>query len=263
MFSHCLRLQVKAFSRYCGRRLPSVPATTVRSRIATGIGTRSAHTTSRFAAFNDGQTVIIGIMVANGVVFLAWQKAIGQRPQDLNVDMCAFLESHFTTSIKNLENGRYWTLLTGAFSHISLGHFFSNMVTMYAFGSVLVLHPGLNGARILAISLGSALTGSVGILVQQMMRDPRKRTDALGASGVVMGLGCAAALLAPTQRMLLLAVVPVPLWGLMAGYFMYDAVFLNRQDGVAHSGHLGGLAFGAAYYWLSLRRFGGIGFRRF
>ncbi len=199
-------------------------------------------------------------MVANGVVFLAWQNAMGRYRQDLNIDLLKFLDSHFTTSISNLKKGRYWTLLTGAFSHMSLGHFLTNMISMYAFASVLVLHPGLSGARILTISLGSALAGNVGFLIQQMMRDPRKQTNAIGASGMVMGLGCAAAFLAPAEKMLLLAVVPVPLWGLMAGYFLYDAVFLNRQDKVAHSGHLGGLAFGAAYYWLSLRR---LGFRRF
>jgi len=81
----------------------------------------------------------------------------------------------------------------------------------------------------------------------------------------VMGLGSAAACLMPQARVLLFAVVPVPLWILVPAYFVYDAYYLNAVDSrVAHAGHIGGSIFGVVYYALVLRRFGGIlGPRRF
>ena len=136
------------------------------------------------------------------------------------------------------------------------------MLSFYAFGSVLATFPGaVTPVRFLALSLGSAVAGSVGYVIQQAFSEPRRRSVAIGASGMVMGLGSAAAMLAPRQTMLLFGILPVPLWGLMAGYFVYDAFYLGKQSRVAHSGHVGGAIFGAGFYWLVLRRFGGVGFR--
>jgi hypothetical protein len=55
-------------------------------------------------------------------------------------------------------------------------------------------------------------------------------------------------------------VIPVPLWVMLALYVVYDLhpVLLSLaghrfNDGVAHAGHLGGLAFGLLYWRLGLR----------
>ena len=106
---------------------------------------------------------------------------------------------------------------------------------------------------------GSAFSGSAGYIYNESQKKLRRTRSALGASGMVMGLGSAAALLAPSTTMLLFGIVPVPMWALIAGYFAADAYYLDAQDArVAHAGHLGGLAFGVAYYALRLRRFGGV-----
>lgn len=76
---------------------------------------------------------------------------------------------------------------------------------------------------------------------------------------MVMGVGSAAMCLLPNARVLLFAVVPVPLWVLVPAYFVYDAYYLNAQDSrVGHAGHIGGSIFGVVYYALFLRKFGGI-----
>jgi membrane associated rhomboid family serine protease len=44
------------------------------------------------------------------------------------------------------------------------------------------------------------------------------------------------------------------LWATVAGYAVYDGYYLNdNKSRVGHAGHLGGLAFGIAYYLLRLR----------
>lgn len=79
-------------------------------------------------------------------------------------------------------------------------------------------------------------------------------TRGLGFSGALMGITSVAACLNPSARVALYGIVPVPLWGLVAGYAFFDGYYVNDANSrVAHAGHLGGLAFGVAYYLLRLR----------
>jgi membrane associated rhomboid family serine protease len=49
-------------------------------------------------------------------------------------------------------------------------------------------------------------------------------------------------------------IIPLPLWATVAGYAVYDGYYLNDNNSrIGHAGHLGGLAFGIAYYLLRLR----------
>lgn len=69
-----------------------------------------------------------------------------------------------------------------------------------------------------------------------------------------MGVSTVATCFYPNVRMLLMGVVPMPLWALTAGYIIYDGYFLNDAGAtIGHAGHLGGAAFGALYYLLRLR----------
>ena len=64
----------------------------------------------------------------------------------------------------------------------------------------------------------------------------------------------------PNETMLVFWLIPVPLWILLSVYVLYDlhpvllALAGDRLfTGVAHAGHLGGLAFGFIYWKFSLR----------
>lgn len=75
---------------------------------------------------------------------------------------------------------------------------------------------------------------------------------------MVMGMGAAATLLAPMTQMVVL-VFPAPLFLVTAGYVAADTYYLDSKTSrIGHAAHLGGLAFGAVYYFVSLRRFGGV-----
>lgn len=87
---------------------------------------------------------------------------------------------------------------------------------------------------------------------------PVERWQGLGASGMVMGMGATATLLAPLTPMAILF-VPAPLFVVMAGYVALDTYFLNSKTSrIGHAAHLGGLTFGAVYYFASLRQYGGV-----
>jgi len=81
----------------------------------------------------------------------------------------------------------------------------------------------------------------------------------LGFSGAVSGVVTAAALLFPTRKMLLMGIIPMPLWVLGLGYIAYDTYSMDAVDStVGHDAHIGGAVFGAAFYMVFLRRFGGL-----
>lgn len=83
---------------------------------------------------------------------------------------------------------------------------------------------------------------------------PRVELQALGLSGVVMGLIAALSLAAPTAKFDVARKQSLPAWLLMALYIFYDSSRLNDLNSeVGHAAHLGGAAFGAIFYFLALR----------
>ena len=178
-----------------------------------------------------------------------------------------FLNSNFLLNVDDVAQ-RPWTVVTSAFSHQDIGHLAGNMFSLYAFGSVL-LSVGITPVAFSSILLGSAVAGSFGFLYHSSTKQRvvdgfhRKSVNGLGASGAVMGVGAAAALLRPTASMLIFGVIPVPLFLLLGSYVYYDSYYMDDPSSmVGHAAHLGGAAFGAGAYFLVLRRYGGLLGRR-
>jgi membrane associated rhomboid family serine protease len=170
-----------------------------------------------------------------------------------------FMEK-MTLNLTAFQHGNYLSALTSVFTHVDIGHIFSNMFTVYFMGSFLASAPVITPFRYLTIALGSGLAGSAGYLFnryyQLQAQGPRAAdyTYGLGFSGAVMGISSVAACLAPHSRVLIYGIVPMPLWALVTGYAFYDGYFVNNPNSrIGHAGHLGGLAFGLVYYLARLR----------
>jgi membrane associated rhomboid family serine protease len=156
-----------------------------------------------------------------------------------------------------LKSRAYHTLLTSTFTHVDFFHLLGNMFTAYFLGSFLCYSPLITPLRFLTIALGSGLTGSAGYLYQRYLATGGRGVDyvrGLGFSGALMGITSVAACLSPHAKVLIYGIVPVPLWATVLGYGFYDGYYVNDQRSrIGHAGHLGGLAFGIAYYLLRLR----------
>lgn len=199
-----------------------------------------------------GSKIYIWSLIAlNASVFLAWN-ASRNKPQ-----LHLLLREKFLISVDRIKLSRYYTLLTSTISHQEPFHLLSNMYTLHLFSTILWQCPGLKLGHFVILTVGSGIAGSAAYVTEKLTQGSYQA--ALGASGMVMGMGAAASLLVPRQPMLFMGVIPMPLWTIVAGYAAFDAYYLNSKSSVAHSGHLGGLVFGSAYYFLSLYRFGGIG----
>lgn len=194
---------------------------------------------------------VYALLSINAAVFGAWQYAIYTKDGRL----LKLLEENAMQSHDAIMSGRYWTMLTAAFSQREPAHFAFNMIALHAFGSILSFVPGVGAAHVLALGFGSAIGASIGWLYHTRRSSSGKIfRPALGASGMVMGMGAAATLLAPFSPM----TFGIPLWVAMCGYVVYDTYYLDKKSNIGHAAHLAGFSSGVVYYLAYLRNRGGV-----
>jgi membrane associated rhomboid family serine protease len=159
---------------------------------------------------------------------------------------------------KTIKQGQLWRLLTCAFCHSreAIWHIVFNMLFLYWFGTRLETMYG--SREFLLFYLAAAVCSSLAYVGLAFWTG--SNTPAIGASGGVLGVMMLYVIFYPFETMLLFWCIPVPLWALLSLYVVYDLhpVLLalagdRMHTGVAHAGHLGGLAFGFLYWKLGLR----------
>ena len=216
-----------------------------------------------------GRGIIWSCVGLSTAVFVLWQYALnpavastiqarGDRASaDTQIRVRRFLQNNFVLSPGDRLRGRYWTVLTSAFSHQNTFHLLGNMFSLLAFSSALV--PGITAPNLVGLMVGSAICGSVAHIYQQKSKPIWQQAGALGASAMVMGLGAAAAMLRPWQQVLLFGFVPMPMILLAPAYVGFDTYMLQSENSrIGHAAHLGGAAFGVIWYIILGRRFGGL-----
>ena len=129
---------------------------------------------------------------------------------------------------------RPWTILTNMFMHSGLWHFFTNMVTLYFFGSYLSRLIG--DSKFLIIYFGGGILGNI---LYILLGEPL--SIAIGASGAVFALGGTLAMMRPKLKVIVFPIpAPLPLWVAVIGGF----VILSFLPFVAWQAHFGGLIIG-------------------
>lgn len=146
-----------------------------------------------------------------------------------------------------------WQLVTSGFLHdpTSIFHVLWNMLQLYFFGTLLESIVG--SRRFLYVYFGALIAGSFLHLVAELIGGA-PYASAIGASGAVMGVIAAAAVLRPHSRVLLIF-IPIPLWVLAVGLVSIDffsalsAWASGSRTFVAHWAHIGGAVFGGLAAW--------------
>jgi membrane associated rhomboid family serine protease len=150
--------------------------------------------------------------------------------------------------VGDVQNGQVWRLLTYSFLHSegALLHILFNMLFLWWFGSEL---EAIYGPReFLAIYLAGALTGGLAFLAHKWSVPS---AGCLGASAAVTAVLVIYAFHFPGRTIWLFFVLPIPIWLFVLFSVLQDLVGLlggAPARSVAFSGHLGGAAFGAAYF---------------
>lgn len=148
----------------------------------------------------------------------------------------ATVERNLVFSLKNLQEGRVWTLVTAIFVHASILHLLGNMIFLYVFGNTLESVTD-HKHMLIAFFLGGLLSFPLSL--------PFFPPDAtfVGASAAIFTLTAVVMLLKPLRWSWLL-LMPVGLVAVI--YFLYNviAVSLHLQSDVAYISHIIGFSLG-------------------
>ena len=192
---------------------------------------------SRAPSEEQSRQVLIGLIAVNVVVFVLWNTS--------GSSGLGFMVDHFLVSGLAISDGRYWTLLTSAFSHNDTMHLLFNSIALWVFGGVVGRSDGAKAILQLYIA-GALISGAGHVYWDSLMPG---NVPALGASGAVMALAVVAAVRQPAQVLMINFLLPVPMALAVALYIGWDmmALFSGTENGIANAAHLGGAATGLAW----------------
>ena len=146
------------------------------------------------------------------------------------------MERNLAFSLKNLLEGRVWTLVTAIFVHANLLHLLGNMIFLYVFGNTLESVAG-SKKMLFAFFLGGLLS----FLLSLPFFPPDSAF--VGASAAIFTLTAVVMLIKPLRFSWLL-LMPVGLVAVL--YFLYNAlaVMYDLQSNVAYVSHIIGFSLG-------------------
>lgn len=167
------------------------------------------------------------------------------------IDHVETMRDNFLVSGRNIAEGRVWTVLTSAFSHVDAMHLLFNAYALYVFGRPV--HDVAGPTRFVALYLAGGITGSIGHVIYGLVTaDP---VGALGASGAVMAIAMPFAWWFPRVTLILIF-VPLPARWAAALFVATDVAGLFGHtplgalgSNIAHAAHLGGAAVGLLFAW--------------
>jgi len=151
--------------------------------------------------------------------------------------------------------GFVWTLLTSMFMHGGFGHLFVNMISMFFIGNFVERLVGKR--RFLWFYLISGLVAGLAFvgLAYLGLFIPNGQNIfggidafAVGASGALFGLGGLLAVLIPRLKVLVMFVIPMPMWLAMV-VLMFGLWIVSASAGwpIGNTAHFGGLVVGVVY----------------
>jgi len=148
---------------------------------------------------------------------------------------------------KAVMDGEIWRLFTATYMHASFwGHLFFNMFALYFFGPVVERVWG--ASKFLLVYTVAGVAGNVALLGLSQIGYISPLMFGLGASGSVLGVLGAAAVLFPNSQILLFFVLPMTLRVaalLFTGMYILNIVSQGSNYGGDVS-HLVGMAIGAS-----------------
>lgn len=161
-----------------------------------------------------------------------------------------------------LEKGHVWQLLTYAFlhDHKAIWHILFNMLILWWMGNEL---EEMYGSReFLTFYLLAAIFAGICFVLYYLMVGGN--IAAVGASGAITAMTVVFAYHFPNRTVLLMFVIPMPIWLLVVIFVAWDFLqFIFQMDTkTAVAAHLGGALFGYLYYkgnWRLASLWSGLG----
>jgi membrane associated rhomboid family serine protease len=174
-----------------------------------------------------------------------------------------WIKAELPLTLTGLLSGQWWRLFTCSWVHDDLIgyhtlHLFLNMLSLAALGQVV--EGALGRKHFCLLYFPAGLLAVLFYLIEMTIRigllghPEYMETSLVGASGCVMGLASAFAIMHPARRIMILP-WPVPVRALTAILFFcgvsFMMIFTPILDFMAHSAHLGGALWGFFYMGLT------------
>nr|WP_319507995.1 rhomboid family intramembrane serine protease [uncultured Methanolobus sp.] len=132
---------------------------------------------------------------------------------------------------------RPWTLVTHMFIHADFTHIFFNMLVLFFFGPELERRAGKK------VFLYVYFTAGLVAAIAYSMTSSTPFTPVVGASGAIMGVFAALAIIAPDIRVYVYF-IPMQITHALILFALFDFVLLGSNDMIAHTAHLSGILIG-------------------
>ncbi|KZT58751.1 rhomboid-domain-containing protein, partial [Calocera cornea HHB12733] len=184
-----------------------------------------------------------GIIGLNVLVWMQWKVGWQNFSRFKDEQPLRFLFENFATSWENYRAGRWWTLITAAFSQMEEGHLLINCLSLWFTADAVMSVIGVSRF------MGVYLLGGVASSIVSIWWRGDKQGHSLGASGAVYACLSLFGLMFPTTKFLIFFVLPVPAWACIGGILAWDLWgMFSKQGGSDNAGHVGGILAGAAMY---------------
>ncbi|KAG9232769.1 hypothetical protein BJ875DRAFT_68046 [Amylocarpus encephaloides] len=160
-------------------------------------------------------------------------------------DRLAWYKRNMIYSVRNVEEGRWWTAITSTFAHVNLLHLSFNMFSLYNIGPAIIAAIGLPGFAGIYFGAGAVGAAAQWYYWKKNTAYPRRNQSAVGASGCVFGLFGSMAMLMPKAQMTFF-IIPMTMLQSSVATAVISVLCMKRGwlEGIGHADHLGGLAFG-------------------
>ncbi len=148
--------------------------------------------------------------------------------------------------------GRPWTILTSMFSDIEVMRAGSNMLWLWAFGSIL---QNLTGNRkLIPVYLYGGFTAALFFIAASYLIPSNKAiidsAGIIGANASVMAVAAATTMLAPRYRLFKHIRNGIPLWVFTLVYFVVDLAAVAGDPAAVPIAHIGGALAGVLFVYL-------------
>lgn len=192
---------------------------------------RRYSSTYSYSAVPPVTTVVVWLLIVNGVIFLLQRFLL-----DRYIGVLGLVPSRVL-------HGWLWQLLTYMFLHANLLHIFFNLIFIWMLGSELERYWGSR------FFLKYYLVTGVGAGVINVLVQPYSHIPTIGASGAIFGLIIGFALAFPERELLLYFIIRIKAkhFAVLVGLIEVLALLMMRNSSIARFAHLGGLVVGYFY----------------
>lgn len=138
----------------------------------------------------------------------------------------------------------FWTLFTYMFLHVDIWHLISNMLWLWFLGRVF--SDLIGNKKLMFVYIMGGLAGGVTYLITSAAIVPLQYSVLLGASGSVMAIVVAAAVVAPDYKVYPFGIPLALKWLALISFILTTVLDLSVNTG-GKAAHVGGAVFGLLY----------------